>query len=160
MWCPGIEHRHAVWWQPLICNKRKSTYFSIRCWCCGAGIKEFDWFCWGWQWEETLKVQAARTHSLKDETIPPPAPPSLSLSLYLCLQTWYPSRPRLVWLTFCVPAKNISTHILLFWSPALSALIYCTLPCRGNNQGFPSLSRDELFLLTAQLRAKAQKASL
>lgn len=151
MWRPGTEHRHTVWWQPLIWNKTKNTYFSIRWWCCGAGIIGI------------VVVDRERKHlklqehiKKKGETIPPPAPPFIPPSL--CLQTWYPSRPWCVWLTLFVPAKNISTHILLFWSPTRSALIYCTLPCQGNNQGFPSLSSDELFLLTTE--ANAQNASL
>lgn len=78
-------------------------------------------------------------------------PPLLQppLSLYLCLQTRYPSRPRFAWLILCAPAKNISTHILLAWSPTLSALIYCTLPCRGNIQGFPSFPSRQRWIISS-----------
>lgn len=35
----------------------RNTYFSIRCWGCRGGMKDFNWFCWGWQGEETLKSE-------------------------------------------------------------------------------------------------------
>ncbi len=85
------------------------------------------------------------------------------LSLCLCLQTWYPSRPRCVWLSLCAPAKNISTHILPSWSPTLCSTVVCpargisrvSLPLADMNYSFSSLCAAN-----SSAEAEAQTASL